>query len=289
MSESLQPHELQHARPPCPSPTPGACSNSCPLSWWCHPTISSSVVPFSSRLQSFPASGSFPMSQFFTEKAMATYSSTLAWNIPRTEEPGRLQSMGSLSQTWLSDFTFTFHFHALEKEMKTHSSILAWRIPRMGEPGGLLSMGSHRVGHNLSDLAAAAAAAVLHIRRPKYWNFSFTISPSNEYSGLISFRMDWLDLLAVQGTPRSLFQHHSSKALVLQHSAFFIVQLSYPYMTTRKTIALTTSTFVGKVMSLFFNMLSRLVITFLPRSKHLLISSAVILEPQKIMSVAVSI
>ena len=99
---------------------------------------------------------------------MATYSSTLAWNIPRTEEPGRLQSMGSLSQTRLSDFTFTFHFHALEKEMKTHSSILAWRIPRMGEPGGLLSMGSHRVGHNLSDLAAAAAAAVLHIRRPKY-------------------------------------------------------------------------------------------------------------------------
>ena len=126
--------------------------------------------------------------------------------------------------------------------------------------------------------------SVLHVRWPKYWSFSFSISPSNEYSGLISFRMDWLDLLAVQGTLKSLLQHHSSKASVLRHSAFFRVQLSHPYMTTGKTIALTRRTFVGKVMSLFFNMLSRLVITFLPRSKHLLISwlqslSAVILEP----------
>ena len=128
--------------------------------------------------------------------------------------------------------------------------------------------------------------SVLHIRWPKYWRFSFTISPSNEHSGLISFRMDWLDLLAVQGTPKSLLQHHSSKASILQHSAFFMVQLSHPYMTTGKTIALTRWTFVGKVMSLLFNMLSRLVIIFLPRSKHLLISrlqspSTVILEPQK--------
>ena len=136
--------------------------------------------------------------------------------------------------------------------------------------------------------------SVLHIGWPKYWSFSFSISPSNEYSGLISFRMDWLYLFAVQGTLNSLFQHHSSKASILQHSAFFIVQLSHPYIPIGKTIALTRQTFVGKVMSLLFNMLSRLVITFFPRSKCLLISwlqspSAVILEPLKIKSVSVSI
>ena len=114
--------------------------------------------------------------------------------------------------------------------------------------------------------------SVLHIRWPKYWSFSFSISPSSEYSGLISFRMDWLDLLPVQGTLKSLLQHHSSKASILWHSAFFIFQLSHPYMTTGKTIALTRQTSVGKVMSLLLNMLSRLVITFLPRSKRLLIS-----------------
>ena len=136
MSDSLRPHGLQHARPPCPSPTPRDYSDSCPSSQWCHPTISSSVIPFSTHLQSFPALGSFPVSQFFTS-------------------------------------------------------------------GG-----------------------------PKYWSFSFSISPSNEYSGLISFRMNWLDLLAVQGTLKSLLQHYSSKASILQHSVFFIVQLSHPYMTT---------------------------------------------------------
>ena len=114
--------------------------------------------------------------------------------------------------------------------------------------------------------------SVLHIRWPKYWSFSFSIRLSNEYSGLISFQMDWLDLLAVQGTLKSLLQHHSSKASILWRSAFFIAQVSHPYVTTGKTIALTRRTFVGKVMSLLFNMLSRLVITFLPRSKHLLIS-----------------
>ena len=199
MSESLWPHGLQHARSPCPSPTPRVYSNSSPLSWWCHPTISSSVIPFSSHLQIFPAS--FP-----------------------------------------------------------------------------------RVFSNES---------VLCIRWPKYWGFSFSISPSNEYSGLISSRMDWLDLLAVQRTLKSLLQHHSSKASILWHSAFFIVQLSHPNMTTGKTITLTRWTFVDKVMSLLFNMLSRLVITFLPRSKRLLISwlqssSAVILEPPKIKSATVS-
>ena len=192
MSNSLQPHGLQHTRPPCLLPTPGVYSNSCSLSRWCHPIISSSVVPF------------------------------------------------------------TPHF-------------------------------------NLCQLKVFSNESVLHIRWPNYQSFSFSISPSNEYSGLISFRMNWLDLLAVQGTVKNLLQHHSSKASILQHSAFFTVQLSHPYMTTGKTIALTRWTFVGKVMSLLFNMLSRLVITFLPRSKCLLISwlqspSAVILEPTKIVS-----
>ena len=129
--------------------------------------------------------------------------------------------------------------------------------------------------------------SVLYIRRPKYQSFSLSISPSNEYSGLVSFRMDWLDFLAVEGTLKSLLQHHSSKASILRCSTFFILQLLHPYMTTGKTVALTRWTFVRKVMSLLFNMLSRLVITFLPRSKCLLISwlqspPAVILEPQKI-------
>ena len=152
MSNSLGPHGLQCPRLPYLSPIPRGYSNSCPwwwMSWWCHPTISSFVVPSSSHLQSFPASGSFPMSQFFP----------------------------------------------------------LW---------------------------------------PKYWNFSFSISPSNEYSGLISFRMDWFDLLVVQGTLKSLLQHHSSKASILQCSAFFMIQLSHPYMTTRKIIALTRQTFVAK-------------------------------------------
>ena len=128
--------------------------------------------------------------------------------------------------------------------------------------------------------------STLHMRWPKYWSFSFSISPSKEHPGMVSFRMDWLDLLAVQGTLKSLLQHHSSKATILRHSAFFTVQLSHPYMTTGKTIALTRWTFAGKVVSLLFNMLSKLVITLLPRSKRLLISwlqspSAVILEPPK--------
>ena len=160
VSDSLRPHESQHSRPPCPSPTPRVHPNPCSLSRWCHPTISSSVVPFSSCLQSFPASG------FFSNES------------------------------------------------------------------------------------------ALRIRWPKYWSFSFNISPSNEHPGLISFRMDWLDLLPVQGTLKSLLQHHNSKASILRRSAFFTVQFSHPYMTTGKTIALTRQTFVGKVISLIFNMLS---------------------------------
>ena len=136
------------------------------------------------------------------------------------------------------------------------------------------------------SIGVFANESALHVRWPEYWSFSFNINPSNEHPGLISFRMDWLDLLAVQGTLKSRLQHHSSKASILQCSAFFIVQLSHPYMTTGKTIALTRLTFVDKVMSLLFSMLSRLVITFLPRNEHLLISwlqspSAVILEAKK--------
>ena len=168
MSNSLWSHGLQCTRPPCSSPTPGPYSNSCPSSWWCHPTISS-----------------------------------------------------------------------------CHSLLL---LPSI--------FPSIRVFSN--ELA-------LHIRWPKYWSFSFKISPSNEHPGLISFRMDWLDLLAVQGTLKSLLQYHSLKASILLRLAFFIVQLSHPCMTTRNTIALTRWTFIGKAMSLYFNMLSRLVITFLPR------------------------
>ena len=146
---------------------------------------------------------------------------------------------------------------------------------------------------NFPSIRVFSSESVLCIRCPKCWSFSFSISPSKKYSGLISFRMDWLDLPAVQGTLKSLLQCHSSKASILQHSAFFIVQLSHSYMTTGKTVALTRQTFVGKVMPLPFNMLSRLVIAFLPRSRHLLISwlqspSAVILEPRKIKSATVS-
>ena len=186
VSDSLWLHESQHARPPCPSPTPGVHPNSCPSSRRCHPTISSCCP--------------------------------LLFLTP---------------------------------------------IPP-----------SIRVFSNESTL---------HMRWPKYWSFSFSISPSNEHPGLISFRMDWLDLLAVQGTLKSLLQHHSSKATILHCSALFTVQLSHPYMTTGKTIALTRRTLVSKVISLILNMLSTLVITFLPRRKRLLISwlqspSAVILE-----------
>ena len=197
VSNYLRPHGLQHARPPCLSPTTRVYSHSCPLSRWCHPTISSSVIPFSLLPSIFPS---------------------------------------------------------------------------------------------LRDLSNESA---FRIRWTKYLSFSFSISPSNEYSELISFGMDWLDLLAVQGTLKNLPQHHSSKASILQHSAFFIVQFSHPYMTTEKTIALTRWTFVGKVMPLLFNMLSRLVITFLLRSKCFLVSwlqssSSVILEPKKIKSATVS-
>ena len=157
--------------------------------------------------------------------------------------------------------------HQLPESTQTHVHWVSDAI----QPSHLLSSLSPPV-HNLSQHQVFSSESALRIRWPEYWSLSFSISPSNEYSGLISFKMDWLDLLAVQGTLKSLLQHHSSKASILRRSAFFIVQLSYPYMTTGKITALTRWTFVDKVMSLLFNVLSRLVIAFLPRSKRLLIS-----------------
>ena len=173
--------------------------------------------------------------------------------------------------------------HQLPKPTQTHVHHLSDAI----QPSHPLS--SPSPAFNISQHQGLSNELVLRIRWPKYWSFSFSISPSSEYSGLISFHMDSLDLLAVQGTLKSLLQYHNSKASILLCSAFFIVQLSHPYMTTRKTVVWTTGTFIGKVMSLLFNKLSRLVIAFLPRSKRLLISwlqspSSVILKPQNIVS-----
>ena len=163
------------------------------------------------------------------------------------------------------------------------------RVDDVIQPSHPLSSSSPLLPSIFASISVLSNESALHIRWPKYWSFSFNISPSNEHPGLISFRMDWLDLLVIQGTFKSLLQHHSWKASILQCSPFFIVQFSHPYMTTGKTIALTRWTFVGKEMSLLFNTLSRLVITFLPRSKRLLISwlqspSALVLEPRKIKS-----
>ena len=196
-----------------------------------------SVVPFPSSLQSFPASGSLQMSQFFHQLASHVWFFATPWIVAH-------QASLSITNSWS-----LFKLMSIESVMPSNYLILCH--PLLLLPSVIPSI---RVFSNES---------VLHIRWPKYWSFSFSISPSNEYSVLISFRMDWLDLLAVQGTLKSLLQHHSSKASILRCSAFFTVQLSHPYMTTGKTIALTRWTFVGKVMSLHFNMLTRLVIAFL--------------------------
>ena len=162
------------------------------------------------------------------------------------------------------------NFWSLLKPMSIESDAIQPSHPLSSPSPPALNLSQHQ--GLLMFLILLTLQSVLPMRWPKHWSFSFNISPFSDHSGLISFRMDWLDLLAVQGTLKSLLQHHNSNALILQGSAFFIVQLSHPYMTTVKTIALTRQTFVGKVMSLLFNMLSRLVITFLPRNKRLLIS-----------------
>ena len=175
-----------------------------------------------------------------------------------------------------------------------HQSLLKFMSIELVMPSNLLILCHPLLLHSLfPSIRVFSSESVLCIRRPKYWSFSFSISPSNEHPGLISFRMDWLDLLAVQGTLKSLPQHHNSKASILQCSAFFMVQLSHPYMITGKTIVLTRRTFVDKVISLLFNLLSTLLITFLPRSKRLSISwlqspPAVILEPKITTSATVS-
>ena len=230
-----------------------------------------------------------------------------------TEEPGRLQSIGSqrVGNNWgnlaqHSTLPSWFSHSVMSDSLHPHG-LQHTRPPCLSQTPGaysnsrplnqwfhttISSFSSHL--QSFPESGSFPRSQFFVSVGQKYWSFSFSISPSNEYSGLISFRMDWLDLLAVQGTRKSLLQHHSSKASILQCSAFFVVQLSHPYMTTGKTIALTRWTFVGKVMPLLFNMLSRLVIAFLSRSKRLLISwlqspSAMILKPKKIKSLTVSI
>ena len=243
------------------------------------------------------------------EKRMATHSGILTCEIPWTEEAGGLQFKGlqRVRHDWACRCTHTIVWCFNSVHSLSHVQLFAtpWNAARQASLSitntwsllKLMSIESVMPSNHLilchhfllrpsifPSIRVFSNESVLPIWWPKYWSFGFSISLSNEYSALISFRMDWLDLLAVQGTLKSLLQHHSSKASILRRSASFIVQLSHPYMTTGKTIALTRQIFVGKVMSLLFNMLSRLVITFLPRSKCLLISwlqspSAVILEP----------
>ena len=257
-----------------------------PSSQWCHPTISSSVIPFFC-LQSFPASGSFLISLLFTSGGQNTGASASKSVLPMSIQfwfPLQFSSVAQSCPALLRPHAWTVACQAslsftnsrsLLKLMSIKSVILSNHF--------ILCCPLFLLSSIFPSIRDFSNESVLHIRWPKYWSFSLSISPSNEYSGLISFMIDWLDLLAVQGTLKSLLQNYSSKTSIFWPSAFFTVQLEHPYMTTGKTIALTSWTFVGKVMSLLFNMLSRFVITFLPRSKRLLISwlqspSAVILE-----------
>ena len=234
---------------------------------------------------------------------MATHSSILAWRIPWTEELGRLQSRVALRvrHEWVTN-TFTF-LNLIQNIVNNNQNsvqlshiqlfVIPWTAARQASlsiinsqsPPKPMSIESVMPSNHLilchpllllpsifPSIRVFSNELALRIRWPKYWSFSFNISPSNEHPGLISFRMDWLDVLAVQGTLKSLLQNHSSKASILLHSAFSIVQLSHPYMATGKTVAFTRQTFVGKAMSLLSNMLSRFVIASLPKSKHLLIS-----------------
>ena len=205
-----------------------------------------------------------------------------------------VSSVQSLSHVWLFAIPWTTALQASLSITNSQSLLKLISITLVMSPNNLILCCPLLLFPSIfPSIRVFSNESVLHIRWPKYWSFSFSVSPSNEYSGLISFKMDWLDLLAVQGTLKSLLQYHRSEASILLHSAFLIVQFSHPYMTIGKTIVLTRWTFVGKVMSLLFNMLSRLIIAFLPRSKPVLIlwlqsPSIVILEPQKIKSVTVS-
>ena len=236
---TLQPHGLQHPRLPCPSLASGACWNSCPI----ESVMPSNHLILCHSLLLLPSI--YPSIRWDQIRSVAQSYPTLCVPINRS-------TPGLPVHHQLSGFTQT-HIHQVSDDIQP-SHPLSSPSPPAPNPS------QHQVFSNESTLG---------MRWPKYWSFSFSTIPSKEISGLISFRMDWLDLLAVQGTLKSLLQHHSSKASILGRSAFFTVQLSHPYRTTGKTIALTRWTFVGKVMSLLFNMLSRLVITFLPRSKCL--------------------
>ena len=211
-----------------------------------------------------------------------------------TEHESQVSSVQSLSRVQLLVIPWTAACQASLSITKSQSLLKLMSIEWVMPPNHLILCRPLLLLPSIfPSIRVFSDESVLHIRRPEDWSFSFSISPSNEYSGLISFMMDWLDLLAVQGPLKSLLQHHCSKALILRCSAFFMIQLSHPYMTTGKAMASTRQTFVGKVMSLLFNTLSRLVIAFLPRSKRLLISwlqsqSAVVLEPPKMKSDTVS-
>ena len=233
----LRPHGPQHARSPCPSHTPELAQTHV------HGVVDA-VQPACPLLSPSPPAFNLSQHQF----------SSVAQSCLTLCDPMNCNTPGLPVYHQLPQFTQT-HVHWVRNATQPSHPLLSPSPPAL----------------NLSSIRVFSKESALHIRWPMYWSFSFSISPSNEHPGLISFGMDWLDLLAVQGTLKSLLQHHSSKASILQRSALFIVQLSHPYMTTGKNIALTRWTFVGKVMSLLFNMLSRLVITLLPRSKHLLI------------------
>ena len=284
MSDSLQPRGLQHARLPCLSPTPRVYSNSYPLrrrQWQPSPVLLPGKSPWMEEPGGLQSTGSHRVGHDWATSLSLSYIGEGNGNplrcscLETPRDGGAWWAAYGVAQswTWLKRLSSSSSSVSIESVMPSNHLVLC--RPILFLPSIPPSI---RVFSNES---------ALRVRWPKCWSFSFSLNPSSEYSGLVSFRVDWLDLLAVQGTLKSLVQHHSSKASILWCSALFIVQLSHPYMTIGKIIALTRWTFVGKVMSLLFNMLSRLVISFLPRSKHLLISwlqspSAVFLEPPKI-------
>ena len=248
MSDSLQPHGL-----PCPSLSPGVCSDSCPLSQWCYLSTLSSAVLFSICLQSFPVSGSFPIISLFTAAAAAK----LLQSCPTLCDPRDGSPPGSsihgIFQARVLEWVAISFSNAWKWKVKVKSLS---RVRLLATPWTAAYQAPPFMGFSKQEYWSGVplpSPFALHIRWQKYWSFSFSIRSSNVYSGLISFRIDWFELLAVQGTLKSLFQHHSLKASILWHLVFFLPQFSHPYMTTGKTIALTRQTFIGKVMSLLFN------------------------------------
>ena len=262
MSNSLGPHELQHTRLPCSSPSPGPCSNACPLSRWCHPGISSSVILFSClpSLRVFsnesahrirwPKYGNFSISPSYEYLGLISFRIDL-FDLLAVLVFIQFSSVQSLSCIQLFATPWTVACLASLSITNSQSLPKLMSIESVMPSNHLILCHPLLLPSIFPSIRVFSNESVLRVRWPKYWSFSFNISPSNEYSGLISFRMDWLDLLAVQRPLKSLLQHHSSKASILWCSAFFIVQLSHPYMTTGKTIDLTRWTFVGKGNGLY--------------------------------------